>query len=447
MTGLPAAATDRPVAEPGARRFLRRYVVSYGLRAFSAAGQLALSILILKAFGAERLGVFTVVVSNSMLVTLLARQGFDRTVIMFRARPSAAHFGEILFHRYTRTILFVTPVVGALNVAIFALWKGGAPDLLLGVTLFTLPAAIALSAMAAGHFTGDGRAAAAMIQQPGFPAGIASLVLAGGILAGTPPDPFLIFLAASVVVALIGVADVLRSSGQRLGALLQAPAPLPGRIRRLADGRSREFLVINFFTTFTSVFFFSYLAFFVATHDIGELRTIERVAQVLAFNLTFLNIILPGSAIRSYNANDHRAFDRAMSRVFIFQYATSLALFGGLWLFRGRLMPWLELSSPTLFLLPLLAQLINALTGPVRVLLMYLGGQGVLRVSVILETAGSALLYWTCYHRYGLNGLAWAYFLSIAVPNLVLAGIVYLRYGIVPLPFVGIRPRGARGAA
>jgi len=82
----------------------------------------------------------------------------------------------------------------------------------------------------------------------------------------------------------------------------------------------------------------------------------------------------------------------------------------------------------------------------VRVILMYMKGQRVLQVSAIIETFGSALLYWILYDTYGMVGLAVAYFLAISLPNIILAGIVYKRFGVVPLPFVSqaAGPRSTR---
>jgi hypothetical protein len=204
--------------------------------------------------------------------------------------------------------------------------------------------------------------------------------------------------------------------------------------------------VINFFTTFSSVYFISFLALFVPHDDIGQFRVVERLALVIAFNLTFINIILPASAIGQRLANDHARFERAMRQTFLFQYATGLGIFLVYLVFANRIMAWIGIDNLALFLLPLAAQLINALTGPVRVILMYMNGQGVLQVSAIIETIGSALLYWVLYGAYGITGLAIAYFLAIALPNVVLAWIVHARFGIVPLPFVA-QAAGRRNGA
>ena len=115
---------------------------------------------------------------------------------------------------------------------------------------------------------------------------------------------------------------------------------------------------------------------------------------------------------------------------------TGLGIFLFYLLFMDGILAWIGVHNVLLYVLLLSAQLVNALTGPVRVILMYLNGQKVLQVSAIVETFGSALLYWILYGAWGLTGLAVAYFLAISVPNIILAWIVYSRFGIVPLPFV-----------
>jgi hypothetical protein len=140
--------------------------------------------------------------------------------------------------------------------------------------------------------------------------------------------------------------------------------------------------------------------------------------------------------IRQRLAGDHDRFDRAMRLTFLFQYATAIPICVVYLLFMGRITAWLGIDNAWLYVLLLGAQLINALTGPVRVSLMFLNGQRVLQVCSIAETFGSALLYWVLYSAYGVTGLAIAYFLAISVPNLLLAWIVHARFGIIPLPFV-----------
>lgn len=428
------------------RRPRSQLVLSFLLRGGNAAGQLLLSFIVLQAFGSAALGVFTVVVSNSMLITLLTRRGYDRTLILFQARESVRRFAPRLFWRYAQVVLTVSPFAALVNVALYWGWVGRPESLMCWTSLAVLPAALALSALAGGYFSGGGRSAAAMIQQPGFAMGIASLVIGGGLLAGLRLPPIPTFTAAACLVAIVGLARVSRDGGDAWSAAWRRRVDVPSHLARLADRQSRGYLVINFFTTFSSVFFFSYLALFVSALEIGQFRGAERLAQLLAFNLTFINVVLPGTAIRAYHDRDFDAFARHMSRVFQFQWVTTAALFIALVVFRQPLMRWLEIPSLDELLLPLFAQFVNAVTGPVRVLLMYLGANATLQTSVIIEALASAVLYWTLYAAMGLKGISIAYFLAIAVPNVVLAGIVYRRFGVLPLPWVRLRPMTA-GAA
>jgi O-antigen/teichoic acid export membrane protein len=402
----------------------------------TAAGQVAISLVLLKAYGAAAVGLFAVFVSNTMLASLISRQGFDRTLTLFAVRPRASRHALPLFRSYARTIVLGLPLTGLLNVLVYLATTPQAPAPVTVIQLSLLPTVVALSSLAAGYFTGTGRTIAAAVQQPGFPVAVTALLLAAAIALDVELDVYATYFSAAALLAASGLLRILRG---RLGA---EGAGMPVRVARLARGYSRRYLVINFFTTFSSVYFISFLALFVAHDLIGQFRVVERLALVVAFNLTFINIILPAGAIGRRLDKDHARFDRAMRQTFLFQYATGLGIFLLYLVFMERIMAWIEVDNPFLYLLPLVAQLVNSLTGPVRVILMYLGGQRVLQVSAVAETFGSALLYWWLYAAWGLTGLAVAYLIAIAVPNLVLAGIVWARFGIIPLPFVAPAARG-----
>lgn len=411
----------------------------------TAAGQVAISLFLLKAYGAAAVGLFAVFISNTMLASLISRQGFDRTLTLFAVRSRASRHALPLFRSYARSIVLWLPLTGLLNVLVYLVTIPQAPAPGTIVQLLLLPTVVALSSLASGYFTGTGRTTAATVQQPGFSVAVTALVLASCFELGAELDVYATYFAIAAVLAAWGLLRILRS---RPGAGTEPAAAgtgAPVRIARLARGYSRRYLVINFFTTFSSVYFISFLALFVAHDLIGQFRVVERLALVIAFNLTFINIILPAGAIGRWLDKDHARFERAMRQTFLFQYATGLGIFLLYLAFMDRIMAWIEVDNPFLYLLPLVAQLVNALTGPVRVILMYLGGQRVLQVCAVAETLGSALLYWWLYAAWGVTGLAVAYFIAIAVPNLVLAAIVYARFGIIPLPFVAPVARGRPG--
>lgn len=411
----------------------------------TAAGQVAISLFLLKAYGAAAVGLFAVFISNTMLASLISRQGFDRTLTLFAVRSRASRHALPLFRSYARSIVLWLPLTGLLNVLVYLVTIPQAPAPGTIVQLLLLPTVVALSSLASGYFTGTGRTTAATVQQPGFSVAVTALVLASCFELGAELDVYATYFAIAAVLAAWGLLRILRS---RPGAGTEPAAAgtgAPVRIARLARGYSRRYLVINFFTTFSSVYFISFLALFVAHDLIGQFRVVERLALVIAFNLTFINIILPAGAIGRWLDKDHARFERAMRQTFLFQYATGLGIFLLYLALMDRIMAWIEVDNPFLYLLPLVAQLVNALTGPVRVILMYLGGQRVLQVCAVAETLGSALLYWWLYAAWGVTGLAVAYFIAIAVPNLVLAAIVYARFGIIPLPFVAPVARGRPG--
>jgi O-antigen/teichoic acid export membrane protein len=406
------------------------------LRGVNAAGQIAIALFLLKAYGAATVGYFAVFISNTMLASLISRQGFDRTLTAFAVRPRASAHAQPLFWSYARTIAAWSPLTGMLNVLAYRPTVGQISSVGMVILLLLLPAIVALSALAAGYFTGFGRTVAASVQQPAFSVALTAAALAGALLIGIRPDVYATYSCVAAGLALVGLHRIRRDAHAGGTGVARSHRRLPAGIRRLSLQFSRRYLVINFFTTFSSVYFISFLALFVSGESIGEFRVVERLALVIAFNLTFINIVLPGAAIRQRLAGDHDRFDRAMRLTFLFQYATAIPICVVYLLFMGRITAWLGIDNAWLYVLLLGAQLINALTGPVRVILMFLNGQRVLQVCSIAETFGSALLYWVLYSAYGVTGLAIAYFLAISVPNLLLAWIVHARFGIIPLPFV-----------
>lgn len=425
----------------------RTLLLTLVLRVVNATGQIAISLLLLKAHGAAAVGYFAVFISNTMLASLLSRQGFDRTLTLFAVRSKASRHALPLFRRYVRSIMVWSPLAGFLNLAVYYGTLGQIPSIGLAVLLFLLPAVVAMSSLAAGYFTGAGKTVAATIQQPGFAVALTALALAVSLMSGAVLDVYALYFCIATALALFGLHRIAGGTGIKPRKIGRERERLKEGIYSLARRYSRRFLVINFFTTFSSVYFISFLALFVSSELIGQFRVVERLAMVIAFNLTFINIILPARAISQRLANDHHQFDRSMRSTFLFQYATGLAIFLLFLVFMDPITSWIEVDNTVLYVLLLAAQLVNALTGPVRVILMYLNGQRVLQVSAIAETCGSALLYWVLYGAWGLTGLAIAYFLAISLPNIVLACIVYARFGIIPLPFVSPVARPPRRRA
>lgn len=422
----------------------RALLLTLVLRVVNATSQIAISLFLLKVYGAAAVGYFAVFISNTMLASLLSRQGFDRTLTLFAVRPKASRHTLPLFQSYVWAIIAWSPLAGVLNIAVHYATIGQVPSIGLAILLLLLPAVVAMSSLAAGYFTGFGRTVAATIQQPGFAIALTALALGTCFVVGAELDVYATYFCFASGLALLGLHRILGGTGFRCKVFLDARAHMKDGLYRLAARYSCRFLVINFFTTFSSVYFISFLALFVSGESIGQFRVVERLAMVIAFNLTFVNIILPARAISQRLANDDRQFDRSMRSTFLFQYATGLAIFLIYIVFMDQITAWIKVDNLALYVLLLTAQLINALTGPVRVILMYLNGQRVLQVSAIVETFGSALLYWILYGAYGMTGLAIAYFLAISVPNIVLASIVYARFGIIPVPFVSPVARSPR---
>lgn len=417
---------------------LNQYIFTFALRVLNAAGQIALSFIILKAYGVEKLGIFTIFLSNTMLTTLLARQGYDRTIILFQTRKRLSRYTNQLFYKYIKHIALIAPLAGGINLAAYAFATDGLPETGLLFIIILLPFVVAISFMVAGYFIGAGNIVAATIQQPGFSAGITTIAIAVAISMGLKPDLLIVFFVSTCLVAVLGIIHILLQFEILRGSGIEKIARDRKGVMEISRNTSMRYLFINLFTTFSSVYFFAYLALFVTPAEIGSFRAVERLAMVIAFNLSFINIIMPGNAIKLFNTNERFKFDQAIRNTFLFQYVTGLGLFVSMIIFKEPVMLWIEVDSMVLFTLPLLAQLINALTGPVRVILMYLGGQKILQTSVALETLGSMILYWVCYKLYGVDGLAMGYFIAIATPNLLLALIVYRMYGIIPFPLVRV---------
>jgi O-antigen/teichoic acid export membrane protein len=371
-----------------------------------------------------------------MLASLLTRQGFDRTLTLFAVRPRAATHTILLFFTYIRLVLISTPLSGLLNIAVCYVTIGASPSIALALILFILPTLVAISFLTAGYHTGFGRTISASIQQPGFSAALTAAISTAMHYWGASPDVVIVYFVVTALLSCFGFYRILRGSGQPMRQLAKNAAGLKVSIRELASRYSRRYLVINFFTTFSSVYFISFLAFFVSTDVIGQFKIVERLAMVIAFNLSFINIILPASAISHRLVKDQSRFDKSIRLTFLFQYVTGCGIFLTYLAFMNPIMDWMQIDNIAMYILLLSAQLINALTGPVRVILMYLGGQQILQTSAIVETFGSAILYWILYNAFSLTGLAVGYFTAIATPNLILAWIVHRRYGIIPLPFV-----------
>lgn len=409
-------------------------IITLGLRVFNAAGQLALTWFLLKAFGKSTTGIFTVFVSNTMLTSLLLRQGFDRTLVLVGVKNKLSRLADPLFGLFAKKILVVSPFIGLINLAMFYFTSGVPETKQLAVIVFALPILFACSFLVAGYFTGAGKTVSATLQQPGFSAGITAIILIVTYKETLSQNIYLTYVLVVFSVTLYGLLRVFINKPVNK-TQRSVPVNLKPLIIKKTRAYSARYLIINFFTTFSSVYFISYLALFVSDSTIGEFKVVERLAMVISFNLSFINVILPSKSINKYNSNNMDGFAKSVQDTLMFQYITAIAVFLPLVLFGDYVMEYLEVDNPKLYYFLLFAQLINALTGPVRIFLMYMGGQNILLLSAVLETIGSMILYWLLFNWGGSTGLAYAYFIAISTPNLILSWVVYKRFGIIPLPF------------
>lgn len=416
---------------------------AFVLKAFGAGLSLAFNVAVARLLGSGGAGLFFLALSITTIGSVLGRVGLDNTLLRFVAtHASLGDWGRVK-GVHALGVRMAVAAAGAITAGCFLLAPWFAefffrkPDLsepLRWMSLSILP--FALVNLHAESLKGLKRIHAAMVVQGiGVPlAGLLAIVP----LARTagPAGVALAYAGSTVLTAALGVWAWRRAVSGHDDALPAFPfAELWESCRPLLLVSVMNRAILPWSPLFL-------LGLWAGSRDVGIFGAATRVAMVISFMLATVNSVLVPKFAELYARGDREALGRTARRSA--QVVTLLAspvflvlLFGGRWVMA---MFGPEFAEGALVLAILAAgQLVNTLTGSVNHVLIVTGNEAIVRNTVVLAAVAQIALCAVLIPWAGAVGAAAAAAAANAGINLYAARVVWVRLGIMSIPFLRVR--------
>jgi O-antigen/teichoic acid export membrane protein len=415
--------------------FLRGAAGSLALKAINALLVFVVSIVLARSLGPDGLGLYTLVFSLMLLLSIPVQMGLPTLVVREVARYHyAKHWGLLrgLLLRTSQTVLLLSVlIVLIVSAAFFGLYNNAEPDFQATGTwaLFLLPL-ISMSLLCGAALRGLRRVL--LGQLPEFllkPATFLVLLGVVGLVQDLTPSLVMLLHCAAACLALL------------LGALLLIGS-LPAEVSAIKPKYDTR-------VWFRSAMSFSFLSAFMVLNDqvgiimlgllgtnveVGQYRVVVSVGALIVFALTAMGAILAPHIARLYSAGDIEHLQRIVtwsvrgvvaialpvSLVFIFWGAPLLgSIYGES--YREASMALVVLS---------IGQLFNACMGPVGLILNMTGHEQETIKGVVVATGLNVVLAVVLIPLFGVLGAAAAAGTSLVVWNLILCRVTWLKVGL-----------------
>ena len=406
-------------------------------RIVAAACVFLFGVYLARLLGAADSGLFYLALAVVTVPAVVARVGLDGSVVRFVAAHLARDEPDAAGAVYRRAVLIVAVVAAliAVTLAASADWlansvfaKPELGDALGEMAWLLLPLALL---MLHGQFLqADKRIAAAVIVQTGM---VPLLCIAGFSLAGgdwSLSAAARLYAAAGGITLLLGAAWLHATRPYRLtGARDYDFAPLAASARSLAVSD----LINKVIQPWAPIIF---LGFWGTAAEIGLFGAANRLAALTAFAAMPVNRTLAPKMAALWAENDRPAFFRVANQATLLMLAIAIPIGIVILVVPGNLMALFGdefVAAASLLVIMALAQLVNALTGPVRSMLIMTGHESDHRLSSGVGGVAVLALCVALIPPYGAAGAAWAAGAGLVVNNVVAALLVYWRLGTIPL--------------
>ncbi|SFR14189.1 flippase [Desulfoscipio geothermicus] len=416
--------------------------VAFTFKVLGAGLGFAFNVLLARLLGAERAGLYYLAFTVITIATVVGRMGLDNALLRFTATNAVQEKWEKVSGVYRKGIFIavIASLVATIIVGSSASWvaKGifSEPALVKPIRLMALAILpISLLTLHAELLKGLKRIRDAMlVQGVGVPLiSISLLAFLGGPFQVT--GAVTAYVCATTIVLLLSVALWRRATPKLRGVRGTFDT-------RLLLATSMPLLLVasmNLIMSWTDTIM---LGFWIDSKSVGIYNIAMRAAMLTSFILFAVNSIVAPKFAALYAKGELEALgivarnSTALMTVlalpilllFILSPKFILGIFG----------PGFISGSNVLIILAL-GQFVNVATGSVGYLLMMTGYEKLMRNNIIGSAILNIILNTLLVPKYGITGAAIATAVSLAIMNLVSAGLVYWKLSIITLPI----PKGA----
>jgi O-antigen/teichoic acid export membrane protein len=421
------------------KEVVRGAVTAFTLKALGAGLSFGYNVLLARLLGAKGAGVYYLAVTVTTIASVFGRMGLDNTLLRFTAANAAGGDWDKVagIYRIGIRIAVGASILATMLILISASWiaqgifsEGTLADPLRLMALGILP--MSLLTLHGELLKGLKRIRDAMlVQGVGLPmVGVPLLALLGvslGVLGAAAA-----YVISSFSVLLLGIILWRRATPQ---------------IRKLCGSFDTRLLIstslplfwvasMNLVMNWTDIIM---LGIWMDGKAVGIYGVAVRTAMLTSFILSAVNSIVAPKFAGLYAQKDYKSLSilaRKSAQLMTCLAAPVLLLFviAPSWVL-GLFGPGFVSGAGALSILAI-GQFVNVATGSVGYLLMMSGHEKLMRNNIIFSAALNILLNAILIPKYGISGAATATAVSLAMMNLISAGLIYWKLSISTLPIL-----------
>lgn len=419
------------------KEVVRGAATAFMLKALGAGLSFGFNVLLARLLGAKGAGVYYLALTVTTIASVLGRIGLDNTLLRFTAANAAQEDWDKVagIYRMGIRIAVCASTLATLIVVISAPWiaqgifsEKSLTDPLRLMAFGILP--MSLLTLHAELLKGLKRIRDAMlVQGVGLPIlGVPLLALLGGSLGVI--GAAIAYIISTFAVLLLGIGLWRRATPQL--------RDLHGcfDMRLLISTSLPLFWVtsMNLLMSWTDTIM---LGIWTNSRTVGIYGVTMRTAMLTGFILAAVNSIAAPKfaglyAQKDYQSLSNLARNSAQLMTCIAAPVLLLFLIAPTWVL-GLFGPGFSTGATALAILAI-GQFVNVATGSVGYLLMMSGYEKLMRNNIIVSAALNILLNTILIPKYGISGAAIATAFSLAMMNLISAGLVYWKLSIITLP-------------
>lgn len=426
------------------RELLKGSFLSIVIRVLGIAVGYLFTLLVTRKFGVEAMGIFALSFTLLYVIAVIGKLGFDTALLRFVAEYSAQDKWEKVKEVYVKAVILVVPFCIFLSFLLFFISPYIAKHIFAKEELsvhFRI-ISFAILPMAMKFINSESLRGLKKIKEYTFFQSV-SVNLVAVILLGC--SPFLIKEGYVPVIALaisVGIVTIwsqllwLKSSKLLVinsGNTITMKGLLNVSFPMLLS--SSMFLIMQWTDTLM-------LGMFRTVSEVGIYNVVLKVAAFTSVSLFSINSIAAPKFAESYGKGDYREFEKVAqhSTKIIFWISFPILLFFYIfptWVlgvfgeeFKGGVYALLLLTT---------GQFVNAISGSVGYILLMTGKQKIHQKIMLIATIMNIMINYLLIPKYGINGAAFASFISVIFWNLSMVFYIKKEFKFLVLYIPSIR--------
>ena len=414
-------ATVNRIQKGFKKKHIKKFSATFLARIITAASSILIIALIGQILGAEGVGQFAILQSILIGFSVISRYGMDNTLLKkVSATDNSEEHHKYLFWAVKRcaiaSILFALLIYVNRGPISKLTNQDEIRNLLVIVSLSLLP--FSLNSILSGYYKGKKRPALATLIDSGGTYSMALIILAPTTIFKeiNIESILLTILFCSLVILIITVYSLHKETPFKFKFTQLTPPE-----KHLLEKDSLNYLIISLNQLTQTSLFIIIPAIYLNGHDVGILKSAERISQLIAFSLIVVNTVIPPYFSRAFTEKDYGKVKDAFLVSCALPLAISTPIIGACIilpeLILGLFGNEFKQGSDVLLIITF-GQIINIATGASTYFLCMINKENIVRNITIISSLVGVICLNLLTSNFGIYGAAATYSITILITNL-----------------------------